>query len=196
MTWSVGDHWPIAALPAGIKRGQHGAPIGSHSPLGGLASARFARSSTIRYLASTLIVGLFFGLVVVLQGHGRPECFFLLLPAIFLSAILFEHGSGVYAALLSTVLLYWLVLPPDAVVVSMQFLPALAIFLVAALGLAILSERLQHALDRASAAEQIKDLLLRELNHRTKNNLAIVVSMLSIERLRAKVERRARPSNK
>ena len=130
-----------------------------------------------------MLVAGFFLLTVLLQGNGRPEYFFLLLPAIFLASIFFEHGYGIYAAFLSTLLLCALVLPPGALLVPVRFVPALLIFLVTAVGLAMLSERLKSAFERASAAEHVKDLLLQELNHRTKNNLAIVISMLSIERL-------------
>jgi two-component sensor histidine kinase len=127
-----------------------------------------------------LLVGIVFLLVIVLQGHGRPECFFVLLPAIFLASVLYD--SGLFASLLSTVLLYFLVLPANTAIVPVRFAPALIIFLICALGLAILSEALRTALDRASAADQMKELLLRELNHRTKNNLAMVVSVLSLEK--------------
>jgi len=159
---------------------------GDNPARGSLSAVRAVLSRPsrfFRYAASTVLVAAFFTLTVLLQGNGRPEYFFLLLPAIFLAAIFFEHGCGIYAALLSTLLLCALVLPPGTILVPVRFVPALLIFLVTALGLATLSERLKSAFERASAAERIKDLLLQELNHRTKNNLAIVVSMLSIERL-------------
>lgn len=143
------------------------------------------RSRLLRFLATTLLVVAFFLLVVALQGNGRPECFFVLLPAISLASVLYD--CGLFASLLSTLLLYLLV--ADTAIVSMRFVPALAIFLICSLGLAALSRALRAALDRASAADQMKELLLRELNHRTKNNLAMVVSVLSLEkRLTSNVE--------
>jgi len=138
------------------------------------------RSAYLRYLSTTLLVGVFFLFVVALQGNGRLECFFVLLPAIFVASVL--YGCGLYASLLSAILLYALVLPPDMLIVPLRFAPALIIFLICSLGLAALSQALRTALDRASAADEMKELLLRELNHRTKNNLAMVVSMLSLER--------------
>jgi two-component sensor histidine kinase len=48
-------------------------------------------------------------------------------------------------------------------------------------GLAILSDGLKAARDRASAAERTKDLLLQELGHRTKNNLAMIISLMSLQ---------------
>ena len=103
----------------------------------------------------------------------------MLLPAIFIASTFCD--CGIYAALVSAFALYWLVLPPHDLVVPMQFVPALIIFLISAVGLALLSQALMSALDRASAADRTKDLLLHELNHRTKNNFAMAVSILSIE---------------
>jgi two-component sensor histidine kinase len=58
-------------------------------------------------------------------------------------------------------------------------------------GFAIVSDALQRAWERAASAEQAKDLLLRELGHRTKNNLAMAISMLSMQAsLKSNVETR------
>ena len=54
------------------------------------------------------------------------------------------------------------------------------------------SAGLRTALARAAAAEQAQTLLLEELRHRTKNDLAMVVSMLSMQaRLKTNTETRA-----
>jgi len=50
-----------------------------------------------------------------------------------------------------------------------------------ALGLAFISQALRAAWERAEAAERAKDLLLQELGHRTKNNLAMAISILSLQ---------------
>lgn len=57
----------------------------------------------------------------------------------------------------------------------------LGMFFLFSLALAIISEGLRGAWERAAAAERSKDLLLQELSHRTKNNLAMVVSLLSLQ---------------
>ena len=68
----------------------------------------------------------------------------------------------------------------------------LVAFALIGVGLAIASEGLRLAWERALAAEREKDLLLRELGHRAKNNLAMVVSILSIQaRLKAGPEVKA-----
>lgn len=139
-----------------------------------------SRHWLLRHAIATVVVGLFFLLVVVLQGHGRPECFFVLLAAIFMSAIFL--GCGFFATALSTALLYLLVLPANDIALPARFVPAFVIFLIAAVAMAALGEALRSALDRASATDRAKDLLLRELNHRAKNNLGMVVSILALER--------------
>jgi two-component sensor histidine kinase len=144
-----------------------------------------ARSRAIRYLLTTLLVGAFFLLVVGIQGRGRPEGFFILLPTIFIASVLCDLGCGIYAAVLSTALLYALVLPAHTLIVPPRFALPLTIFLFLAVGLAILSDGLKAARDRASAAERTKGLLLQELGHRTKNNLAMIISLLSLQ-LRSK----------
>jgi two-component sensor histidine kinase len=95
--------------------------------------------------------------------------------------VLFSRGSGIYAAALSSVLLYVLVTPQGDLLLPRVYILPLAGFAVTAVGLAIVSEALRTAWERAAAAEQAKDLLLQELAHRTKNNLAIVLSVLSLQ---------------
>jgi two-component sensor histidine kinase len=55
------------------------------------------------------------------------------------------------------------------------------LFVIVALGLAWVSESLRRAWEQAIEAERAKALLLEELGHRTKNNLAMVVSVLSLQ---------------
>jgi hypothetical protein len=80
-----------------------------------------ARSRAIRYLLTTLLVGAFFLLVVGIQGRGRPEGFFILLPTIFIASVLCDLGCGIYAAVLSTALLYALVLPAHTLLAPPRF---------------------------------------------------------------------------
>lgn len=143
------------------------------------------RSRAVHFVLTTLLVGAFFLFVVGIQDRGRPEGFFILLPTVFIVSILYGLGCAIYAACLSTALLYGLVLPPHAILVPARFVLPLVLFLLLAVGLAILSNGLRAARDRATAAERAKDLLLRELGHRTKNNFAMTISLLSLQ-LRAK----------
>ena len=59
----------------------------------------------VRYGVSTAMVAICFGLMRFVEVESGISSFFLFYPAIFLSALLFDRGSGFYAAGLSTVLL-------------------------------------------------------------------------------------------
>jgi two-component sensor histidine kinase len=135
----------------------------------------------VRFGVTALLVGLCFLLLMGLQGRGGVLGFYLLFPAIFSASILFDRGSGVFATLLAALLIYLLMRPTGTFLLPGELAANLAIFLVAALGLALVSEGLRTAWERAIAAERSKDLLLRELGHRTQNNLALVASVLSLQ---------------
>lgn len=138
------------------------------------------RSALVRLAYSTGLVAFCFVLVIGMQREGLLA-FYVLLPAVFAASVLFSRGSGIYAAVLSTVLLYVLITPQGELLLPRAYILPLAGFVVTAIGLAIVSEALRTAWERAAAAEQAKDVLLQELAHRTKNNLAIVLSILSLQ---------------
>jgi two-component sensor histidine kinase len=97
----------------------------------------------------------------------------------------------IVATLLSGGFLYTLLLPPGSVLLPVDAALQIAIFLLVGIGFALVSEGLRTAWERAAAAEQSKDLLLQELGHRTKNNLALVTSVLSLQaRLKTDAESR------
>lgn len=132
-----------------------------------------------RYALTALIAGAFFALqvmVTVLSGYSN---LFLILPAVFLASVLFGRRAGFFASLLGTVLSGWL-LVPDRFALSGAALPLVLLFLTG-LGLAAISDAFRQALEHYRDAERAKDLLLREMAHRTKNNLATVCSLLRIQ---------------
>jgi two-component sensor histidine kinase len=139
------------------------------------------RSALVRYGLSTALVGVCFLALLGLQGQGGLLAFYLLFPAIFASSVLFGRKAGAYATALSALLLYLLMRPADSVLLPRELSLAIGIFVLVALGLAIVSAGLRTAWQRAAHAEQTKDLLLRELGHRTQNNLAMVISVLSLQ---------------
>ena len=144
----------------------------------------------VRYGATVALVALFYVLVIGVQGEDRSVGFYFMFPAIFLASVLFDHGSGLLATLLSTGLLYFRLAPGREPPPSLAF--HLVAFALIGVGLAIASEGLRLAWERALAAEREKDLLLRELGHRAMNNLAMVVSILAIQaRLKTEPEVKA-----
>src|SRR5215510_634770 len=137
--------------------------------------------AVVRYATTTGLVGLCFLAVLGLQDRGGVLGFYVMVPAIFLASVLFDRSSGIYATALSAVLLYLLVKPAESLLPPQPYILPLLTFVLVALGLAIVSEGLRAAWDRAVAAERAKDMLLQELGHRTKNNLAMVISVLSLQ---------------
>ena len=139
------------------------------------------RSALLRLAITTGLVAFSF---VVLLGLERIEGllgFYVLLPSIFVASIFFDRVAGLYATVLSTTLLYMLLTLPGSVVLPRHFILPLVLFALIAFGFAIVSDALRIAWERATAAERAKDLLLQELGHRTKNNLMMVISMLSMQ---------------
>jgi two-component sensor histidine kinase len=142
---------------------------------------RKPRSALLRFGIATGLVTFCFAVLLGLQRMDGVLGFYLLLPSIFVAAILLDRSAGIYAAVLSTVLLYFLLTPQGTVFLPRQFVIPLFLYFLVALGFALVSEALRRALEQAAAAERSKDLLLRELGHRTKNNLSMVISMLSMQ---------------
>ena len=135
----------------------------------------------VRYSVTLAIVIVVFLIRAGLEGRVGIYGFFILIPAIFLPAILFDRGSGFLATAVSSLLLYFLIggtLDPQTV--DDHIVP-FGLFIVICLGIATLSEALRKALERAVAAEAAKDLLLREMGHRIKNNLQTVASLLQMQ---------------
>jgi two-component sensor histidine kinase len=142
---------------------------------------RRPQSLAVRYGVTAVLVCLCFLTLMGLQGRGGVLAFYLLFPAIFAASVLYDRSSGVFATLLGALLVYLLRKPADSLLLSGEVAVSLVGFILVALGLAIVSEGLRTAWERAVAAEQTKDLLLRELGHRTQNNLALVASVLSLQ---------------
>ncbi len=133
----------------------------------------------VRYGMATLLVGLCFLLLLAVQSFTELSCFFLMYPAVFFSALLFDRGSGFLATLLSTALL--LAMSYDRSTVPDTFWLPLVLFLLVGFLLAGVSEALRQGWERAIDAERIKDVLYRELAHRTKNDFALASSVLRLQ---------------
>ena len=143
--------------------------------------SRKPRSVVLRLAITTGMVTFCFAVLLGLQRVDGLLGFYVLLPAIFAAAILFDRAAAIYATGLSTALLYMLLTPSGSVLLPRHFVLALILFVLVAVGFAVVSDVLRRALEHAAAAERAKDLLLHELGHRTKNNLAMVMSILSMQ---------------
>jgi len=140
------------------------------------------QSILARYGVMTLIVLVCFALQLGVEFQSGMFMFFLLLPGIFLASVLFDRGSGFYATALSIVLAIVVLRPAESWFPPQQYLLPFVLFALVGLALATTSEALRKALEKAVAAEQAADVMLYELNHRIRNNLAMVASVLELQR--------------
>jgi K+-sensing histidine kinase KdpD len=136
-------------------------------------------SIVLRYALTTLIVGICFLLQLGVELQSGFFGFFLLLPGIFIASLVFDRGSGFYATILSVALSVLILMRPGGGFgLLSQHLVPLVLFVLIGLGLATVSEALRNALEKAVRAERAKDLALYELNHRIRNDLAMMASVL------------------
>lgn len=107
----------------------------------------------------------------------RHELFF---PAVLISAVLFDHWAGFLATFLCA-LLSNLYLPSVGPVLTGDRAVALGVFVPVGLLMTLILEGLRHALRELASAKEEKELLLRELIHRTRNDLFVVASIISLQ---------------
>jgi two-component sensor histidine kinase len=124
------------------------------------------------------MVAVSFLLRVGVEERAGPYGFILFIPAIVAASIVFDRDCGFFAAALTIVFvsafLHW----PGNV---RAHLASVASFGVVSAGLVLVSEGMRKGLERAVRAEAEKDLLLRELSHRSRNNFAVAASVLALQ---------------
>ena len=104
---------------------------------------------------------------------------FFLLPGIFAAGFMFDRASSLYATALGAVSSYLSIIPtlplPGYVVAGS--------ILFAATGtvVGLVAEALRTEMERVIRAEKAKTVLLMELAHRTKNNLAMLSAMMRLQ---------------
>ena len=135
----------------------------------------------LRYGIATVLVGFCFAFMRIVEIETGVSCFFIMYPAVFLAAVLFDRGSGLWAAIFSTALLAASTHERAAGLLPQHYWLPLSLFLIIGLLLAILAEILRKGWERAVEAERAKDLLYRELGHRTKNDFAMAASVLTLQ---------------
>jgi two-component system, sensor histidine kinase PdtaS len=155
-----------------------------------------------RYGATAILVIFSFVLRQTFSDALREFPFLLFFPAIILSAVLFNRGSGLIATVLSATLSAYFFLEPTgsfAIRNSSQFL-GWCLFVVIGLAVTMIIEaqhaayrqlkqahaELKRAHEATKASEADKAELLVESNHRIMNNLHTVVSLLHLQARSAK----------
>ncbi len=131
----------------------------------------------VRYGVSALLSVCSLAVFAAVEVQSGFIGLFLLLPAIFVAGMMFDRGSGFIATGISVAGVVWLL--------RYQWSSALALplilFVFIALAFAVVAEALRKEMEKVAAAERSKSLLLQELAHRTKNNLAMLSAMLRLQ---------------
>jgi two-component sensor histidine kinase len=142
---------------------------------------------TTRYIFATASVGIVTAVQLIATPLPGGYVFILYYPVVTLSALLLDRGAGFYTAILSAFLAVLLFIEPrfSLIIPSQADALALFIFLACSVGITLVAESFRLLLERLDTMEREKDLLFRELAHRTRNNLQIVMSMLAMERAQA-----------
>lgn len=136
----------------------------------------------VRYGLTLAMVGLFALLRLALSDTMAGRSFLILMPPVLLAALFLDFRSAVLAAFLSTGAALWLWIDPRG-----SFMPddpddllAATLFFSIGLTIAWLAEALRRAFRTAAASARDHALLLREVNHRVRNDLQTVVTMLHL----------------
>ena len=117
-------------------------------------------------------------LQVALQMLTGYPGYFLLLPGVFLSGLIFDRGTGILAAAIALGVGAYLSYGANT---GVDYLAANGLFAITAAGTAIVAEFLRAEMRRVMQADKTKALLLQEMAHRTKNNLAVLSAMIRLQ---------------
>lgn len=130
----------------------------------------------LRYVLTLVLVALTAFLQFLLQGHPGVYPLVLFIPAIFVASLAFDRGAGFLATFASAAAMAAYIIPP-----SRETTIPLLIFVLIGLAVAAITETLRQTVEKLADARAYADVLLRELAHRTKNDLATIVSILRLQ---------------
>ena len=113
----------------------------------------------MRYTLTLGLVGIAFFARVMLDDHLRSYPVLLFIPAIFLSSVLFDRGSGIVATVAGAALaaVYFIPGPPSSAAIP------LVLFVLTGICIAAVIELLRHTLQKLAEATRYSEVLLHEL---------------------------------
>jgi len=139
-------------------------------------------SVAVRYSATLFIVAVATLLRLSLADELQHYPVLLFIPAVFLSSLLFDRGSGFFATVVSTLIaIYLFIGPANSFQIDIRDIVPLMIFVGIGFAISAVTEALRKAIQKLSRMEAQKSLLLEELGHRTKNDLFLVSSVLTLQ---------------
>ena len=134
----------------------------------------------LRYGGSLALVGFFVALRLSLPLDGIR--FVLFIPAVLGASLAFGRGPGLLATgLTALAAIILLIEPRSSLLIPANEIFSVMIYVAIGFGIALLCHVLRATMHRALSAERSKTLLLEELAHRTKNDLQMVASLLSLQ---------------
>lgn len=132
----------------------------------------------VRYCIAVAIMLICAILQMALQMLTGYPSYFLLLPGVFLSGLIFNRGTGLAAAVIAACVSVYMSYRADD---GSVYLPENGLFVVTAVGTALVAEFLRAEMKRVRQADKTKSVLLQEMAHRTKNNLAVLTAMIRLQ---------------
>ncbi|QQO13250.1 sensor histidine kinase [Bradyrhizobium diazoefficiens] len=129
----------------------------------------------VRYATTTIVMALCIAVQIGLQNLTGFVGLFFLLPGIFAAGLLFDRGASLYATALGVMFAYLSSIPaaPSVAAASILFAATGAVF-------GLVAVALRTEMEKVVRAEKAKTVLLMELAHRTKNNLAMLSAMMRL----------------
>lgn len=131
----------------------------------------------VRYVLALGLVAIAFFARLLMDEHLGAHPFLLFIPAILLASVLFDRGSGLLATLVAAALAARYLLAGPA---SSAAFP-LVLFVITGLSIAAVTELLRTTLRNLAESKRFSEVLLQELAHRTRNDLATIVSILRLQ---------------
>src|SRR5262245_2640483 len=132
---------------------------------------------TVRYGVSAFLTACSLGVFAAMEAQSGFICLYILLPAIFLAGVMFDRGSAFLATALALAGVLWLLRPQWSSALALPLL----LFTFVSLGFGTVAELLRKEMEKVVASERSKTLLLQEVAHRTKNNLAMLSAMVRLQ---------------
>ena len=130
----------------------------------------------LRYAIAATIMAICAILQLALQTLTGYPSYFLLLPGIFLSGLMFNRGTGLATAAIAVCVSIYMSYRTGSL-----YLPEEGLFIITASGTALVAEFLRAEMKRVMHADKTKAVLLQEMAHRTKNNLAVLSAMIRLQ---------------
>lgn len=138
----------------------------------------------VRYGAAFALVALAFLSRLALEEELRLYPLLLYVPVVFVTALLLGRGAAFFATCVSALAVFYTFAEMHGgfVVAPHQLLP-LALFLAVGFGISLVVDALRFTVAELEDSERRRTLLFHELEHRSKNDMMMLASILRLQAL-------------